>query len=211
MELMYFAPLRLVLAVLPQMRQRGEGTIVDITSIGGRVPAPHLLPYDAAKFAFAGFSQGLRAELVSSGVRVTTVVPGLMRTGSHGAAEFYGQSEREYAWFAAAASLPLLSMDAERAARAIVRAARHGRPEIVLTPAAKVAVRLHGLAPATSTRALAAVNRLLPRVGEAPDRGIKGTDAARRLGSRALNVVTTLGDRAARRNNEPLRTQSEGR
>ena len=59
---------------------------------------------------------------------MTTVVPGLMRTGSHGAARFSGRAGKEYAWFATAASLPLLSMDGERTARAIVRAAARNRP-----------------------------------------------------------------------------------
>ena len=203
METMFFAPLRLVLAAVPLMRERGGGRIVDITSIGGRIAAPHLLAYAAAKFAATGLSEGLRAELAPSNIQVTTVVPGLMRTGSHGAARFSGQAGQEYAWFAAAASLPLLSMDGERAARAIVRAAERGRPELVLTPAAKIAVRAHGLAPATTVRALTLADRLLPKPGLAPDHNVPGTGAARSLGSRAISLMTTLGDRAARRNNEP--------
>ncbi|WP_240003355.1 SDR family NAD(P)-dependent oxidoreductase [Streptomyces cinnamoneus] len=103
METMYFAPLRLVMAALPAMRARGEGRIVTISSLGGRVAAPHLLPYAGAKFAAAGLSEGLRAELAADGISVTTVLPGLMRTGSHTAARFSGQPGREYAWFAAAA------------------------------------------------------------------------------------------------------------
>lgn len=204
MEIMFFGPLRLTLAVLPQMRARGDGRIVNVTSIGGRVAAPHLLPYDAAKFAATGLSEGLRAELASQGISVTTVVPGLMRTGSHGAAEFFGRSDREYAWFAGAASMPLLSMNAERAARAVVRAAERRAPEVVLTPAAKLAVRMHGVAPATTTRAMSLAARLLP----APDgRGgpMAGTEAAGALGSRLVDRLTTLSDRAARRNNEPTR------
>ncbi|MEV4443570.1 SDR family oxidoreductase, partial [Streptomyces sp. NPDC049577] len=129
MEIMYFAPLRLTLAALEGMRGNGGGRIVNITSIGGRIAAPHLLPYDAAKFAAVGLSEGLRAELAGKGVSVTTVLPGLMRTGSHAAARFSGQAGREYAWFAIAAGMPLLSMDARRAARAIVRAAERRRPE----------------------------------------------------------------------------------
>jgi NAD(P)-dependent dehydrogenase (short-subunit alcohol dehydrogenase family) len=70
------------LAALPAMMARGRGRIVNITSIGGRISVPHLLPYGVAKFAAVGFSEGLRAELARYGVSVTTVVPGLMRTGS---------------------------------------------------------------------------------------------------------------------------------
>ncbi|HEV2633585.1 MAG TPA: SDR family NAD(P)-dependent oxidoreductase [Actinocrinis sp.] len=204
MEIMFFAPLRLVLAVLPQMRERRSGTIVDVTSVGGRIAAPHLVPYAAAKFAATGLSEGLRAELADDGVSVTTVVPGLMRTGSHGAARYSGKADQEYAWFAAAASLPLVSMDAERAARTIVRAAGRGRPEVVLSFAAKAAVRAHGLAPATTVRLLTLADRLLPDADGETARDIPGVEAARRLGGRAMSLITTLGDRAARRNNEPV-------
>nr|WP_275666364.1 SDR family NAD(P)-dependent oxidoreductase [Streptomyces cinnamoneus] len=168
METMYFAPLRLVMAALPAMRARGEGRIVTISSLGGRVAAPHLLPYAGAKFAAAGLSEGLRAELAADGISVTTVLPGLMRTGSHTAARFSGQPGREYAWFAAAAGLPVLSMDAERAARAVVTAAERRRPEAVLSPVAKAAVRFHGVAPATTARLLALGARLLPGGGTRP-------------------------------------------
>ncbi|GHF64848.1 ketoacyl reductase [Streptomyces mashuensis] len=202
MELMYFAPLRLTLAALEGMRERGRGRIVNVSSIGGRIPAPHLLPYDAAKFAAAGLSEGLRAELAREGISVTTVLPGLMRTGSHTAARFSGQAEREYAWFATAAALPLLSMDAERAARAIVRAAERRRPELVLTVPAKAAVRLHGVAPATTTRVLSVAARLLPGPGEEPQRLVPGHVAARRAASPVLGRLTVLNDRAARRYNQ---------
>ncbi|MCC9305913.1 SDR family NAD(P)-dependent oxidoreductase [Kitasatospora sp. RB6PN24] len=202
-ELMYSVPLRLILAALPQMRERRRGVIVNVTSLGGRIPAPHLLPYVGAKFAFTGLSSGLRAELAREGVSVTTVVPGLMRTGSYNAAEFAGQAAREYAWFAVASSLPLLSMDARRAARAIVQAAERGRPELVLTPAAKVAVRAFGLAPATMTRLLSVTARLLPPPGSAPERGVPGSRASQRHDGGVLARLTLLGERAGRRNNEP--------
>ncbi|MET9361193.1 SDR family NAD(P)-dependent oxidoreductase [Streptomyces sp. NPDC006632] len=201
METMFFAPVRIALAALPDLRESGAGTLVTISSIGGRIAAPHLLPYVTAKFAAAGFSQGMRAELAGSGVSVTSVFPGLMRTGSHTAARFHGRPGAEYGWFGAAATLPLLSMDAERAARAVVRAAERGRPELVLTPAAKVAVRLQGLAPATMTRLLSVTDRALPGAGDRPRRDVPGAEAAGRSG--LPRWVTTLGDRAGRRWGEP--------
>ncbi|MGW4890964.1 SDR family NAD(P)-dependent oxidoreductase [Kitasatospora sp. NPDC004240] len=203
-EGMAMAPLRLALAVLPEMRARRDGAIVTVSSIGGRIPAPHLLPYVMAKFAATGFSSALRAELSGTGVRVTTVLPGLMRTGSHNAASFAGRPEREYAWFATAASLPLLSMDAGRAARAIVRAVEWGRPELVLTPFAKLAVRAYGLAPATTGRLLAATARLLPGAGHRPQHAVTGADAAAHFRADGpLERLTALGTRAGARLNEP--------
>ena len=83
LDVMFWGTLYPTLAVLPQMRARGRGHIVNITSIGDLVSVPHLLPYTCAKFAAVGLSEGLRAELGPVGIRVTTVVPGLMRTGSY--------------------------------------------------------------------------------------------------------------------------------
>jgi short-subunit dehydrogenase len=201
-QTMFAGPLRLTLAALPQMRARHSGTIVNIASIGGRIPVPHLLPYVAAKHAMTGFSSGLRAELVADGISVTTVVPGLMRTGSHRAAEFSGRTDREFAWFSTLAGLPLLSGSAARAARAIVRAAEHRRPELVFTPAAKVGSRVYALAPATATRVMGMVSRVLPAVGSAPGHNVRGAVAAGRQGA-VLAGATALNERAARRNNEP--------
>jgi NAD(P)-dependent dehydrogenase (short-subunit alcohol dehydrogenase family) len=99
MKTHFWAPLYTTLAVLPQMRDRGAGRILNIASIGGKVSVPHLLPYSASKFALVGFSEGLRAALAKEGVLVTTAAPGLMRTGSPRNATFKGQHRAEYAWF----------------------------------------------------------------------------------------------------------------
>lgn len=108
MNVNFYGALHTTLAVLPQMLARGDGAIVNIASIGGKVAFPHLLPYVASKFALTGWSQGLRAELGSKGIRVTTVTPGIMRTGSHIQARYTGNTQEEYRWFAAAASFPAL-------------------------------------------------------------------------------------------------------
>lgn len=82
-DVMFWGMLYPTLAALPHLRRRHRGRIINITSVGGKISAPHLLPYNCAKFAAVGLSEGLRAELAGSGVSVTAVVPGLMRTGSH--------------------------------------------------------------------------------------------------------------------------------
>jgi short-subunit dehydrogenase len=109
MAVHFWGPLQLINAITPHMKARGQGRIVNITSIGGKVAVPHLLPYAASKFALVGLSEGLRAELLKDGVYVTTVCPGLMRTGSHLQAFFKGQHKKEYALFAIANASPLLS------------------------------------------------------------------------------------------------------
>lgn len=193
----FWAPLRLSLAVLPKMRERGEGRIVNIASVGGKIAVPHLLPYTASKFALVGLSEGMRAELIKDNVRVTTVVPGLMRTGSPPNALFKGRNEAEYAWFAAGDSSHLTAMQAERAARQILTAMRRGRPEITLTFQAKLATRLFALAPGLMQRALSLVDRLLPKPG--------GIGEASALGSESRHgpsLLTRASDRASLRNNE---------
>ena len=90
--------------------------IINIASIGGLIAVPHLAPYTASKFALVGYSDAVRAEVAKDGIRVTTVCPGLMRTGSAVNALVKGRHEAEFAWFAALSSLPLVSIDARRAA-----------------------------------------------------------------------------------------------
>lgn len=203
METMAWGPINAALTVLPHLRRRGHGRIGTVTSIGGMVSPPYLLPYATAKFAAVGFSDGLAAALQGTGVTATTIVPGLMRTGGHEHARFGGDAAAEYSWFAPAASLPLLSVDAERAARRIVDAVLAGRTMVVLTPLAWLGIRVRGLAPATTTRVMGLMGRLLP---DAPARTgartVEGVEARRRLASPFVDRLSTLGDRAARRNRE---------
>lgn len=199
---MLHGPVQLAWAVLPGMRQRGRGRIGTIASVGGTLAPPHLLPYATAKFGAVGFTEGLAAELAGTGVTATTVIPGLMRTGSHEQAMFTGDHGKEYAWFAPSASLPLLSMDAERAAATIVDGVLRGRRHVVLTPLAKIGMRVHGLAPTTTVAMLGLVNRLLPAAPDRPTSTITGHQAQRVLDSRTVRALTTLGSRAARRFNE---------
>jgi NAD(P)-dependent dehydrogenase (short-subunit alcohol dehydrogenase family) len=183
MDVIFWGAANATLALLPQMRARRSGRIVTISSIGGRVSVPHLLPYNCAKFALTGFSEGLRAELAREGISVTTVVPGLMRTGSPLNAIVKGNTAVEFAWFAIADSLPLLSMDAERAASAIVQATRRGDAECVLTLPALLAARVHGLAPGLTADVLGLVNRLLPTGAGEEATAQRGAEARAQLDS----------------------------
>jgi len=201
---MALAPVRLALTALPVMRGQGHGRIVTIASIGGKLSVPHLLPYSTAKFAAVGFSEGLRAELGSGPVTVTTVVPGLMRTGSHEQARFTGQAGKEFTWFALGASLPLLSMDAERAARQIIGAVRRRQAEIILTPAGQLVSRLAGIAPGLTGQVLHLTQQLaLPApVGHRDDQGTPGHELSPALPRRTFDRLSILGRSAASRFNE---------
>jgi short-subunit dehydrogenase len=196
---MFWGVLYPTLAVLPQMRARRRGRIVTITSIGGKVSIPHLLPYTCAKFAAVGLSEGLRAELGQEGISVITIVPGLMRTGSHLNAVFRGKQEHEFTWFSLGASLPLVSMDAERAARQIVRATQRGEAERILSLPANLLERFHGLFPGTTTNLLHAINRLLPAPGSATTTSKRGMEVQQHMQSRLLDMLTSAGRVAAQR------------
>jgi short-subunit dehydrogenase len=163
MAVNFWGTLYASLAAAEVMRAQGDGgRIVNITSIGGKVAVPHLLPYDSAKFAALGFSEGLRAELAPHGISVTTVVPGLMRTGSYTNALFKGQPEQEFGWFSYAANTRFTAMDARRAARKVVRAAKLRSAEVVLGWQAKLLSTAKELFPNAVAYALTLVNRMMP-------------------------------------------------
>ncbi len=200
----FWGVLNPTLAVLPQMRARGSGRIVNITSIGGRISTPHLVPYNCAKFAAVGLSEGLRAELAADGITVTTILPGEMRTGSHLHAEFGGPQETktaEFRWFAVGASLPV-AVRADRAARTIVRAARRGKADHTFPPSALVATRLHGLFPGVTANVLSLVNRLMPTPRGATADIAQGVEIEHQVRSPVFDAVTTLGRAAVRRFNQ---------
>ncbi|HEX8702287.1 MAG TPA: SDR family oxidoreductase [Myxococcaceae bacterium] len=197
MDTHLWAPLYTTLAVLPAMKQRAEGRIVNISSIGGRVSIPHLVPYSASKFALVGLSDGMRAELAQDGIKVTTVCPSLMRTGSPQNATFKGDHEKEYAWFFLSDSMPGLSLNAERAARKIIEACRRGDAEALVGLPAKIAAVARTLAPNLTAAMLAQVNRWLPQ-DSSQDR-FKGSQSETPL---TRSWLTELSRRAAAANNE---------
>jgi short-subunit dehydrogenase len=199
MDVNFWGPLQVCLAVVPHMRSRGAGRIVNISSIGGKISVPHLLPYCASKFALVGFSRGLRSELDKDGIVVTTVCPGLMRTGSPRNADFKGRHEAEYAWFSISDSLPGTSMSAERAARQILNACRRGDAEIILTVQARIAAKLDALFPEFNSEIMALVNRMLPGMDGGSMESRKGRDSE---SAATQSGVNTLGEQAAVRNNE---------
>ncbi|MDQ6885043.1 MAG: SDR family oxidoreductase [Candidatus Dormibacteraeota bacterium] len=199
MNVMYWGMVYPTMAVLPEMRRRHAGRIVNITSIGGLVSIPHLLAYSSAKFAAVGFSQGLRAEVARDGIAVTTVAPGLMRTGSHLHAEFKGEQMRQYSLFAPMASLPIISMDAERIARRILTATRRGEAQLTLSLPANVLARINGLMPGMTARTMDLVNRLLPNEGTPDGGAVAGTVLQRQPHPRLLDLATTWARNAAGR------------
>jgi short-subunit dehydrogenase len=176
LELQVHSIVNSVQLLLPQLRQ-SRGRVVNICSIGGKVPVPHMSSYCAAKFALAGLSATLHAELGAQGVTVTTVFPGLMRTGSVIQAVVKGNHEKEFAWFAAGDSVPLVSVSARYAARRILAGIRDGDAEVVFP----VTMRLAELARAAFPELFALTMREAARFFP------EGDSTERRTGAESRN------------------------
>ncbi|MGY3203837.1 SDR family NAD(P)-dependent oxidoreductase [Streptomyces sp. TE5632] len=206
MDTIFYGALHTSLEALPYLRRSpAGGRLALIGSVGGLLAAPHLLPYSCAKSAVGTLAEGLYAEAARDGVTVTAVHPGLMRTGSHLHAVFGGEQEKEFAWFSTVAGMPLVSMDAGRAAKAVVRGIQRRRTRIVLTPAARAAGLVHGVAPALTTRATSLVARMLPSAGD----GRRGFRRGAEVGPPSHPVArkvrawgSALNDRASRAYNQ---------
>lgn len=201
MDLMFWAGLRVTLELLPDFLRSGDADIVNISSIGGKIPMPHLLPYVSAKFAMTGFSEGLSAEVRSRGVHVLTVTPGLLRTGGHLQAEFVGNHDQEYRWFAFGDSIPGASMEVSRAAHQIVNALIARKRELALTASARAAARVFGGFPGASLKLLEAVTEhILP--GPNPNVSRKTGKELHASQPAAFRGATIFGTKAAESQNQ---------
>lgn len=198
MNIIFWGTYTTTMAVLPQMRTRGNGRIVNIASVGGRVSVPHLLSYASAKFAVVGLSEGLHAELAQEGIDVITVSPGLMRTGSQVNAVVKGdKNKEEYTLFALIDTLPGSSISVQRAAKQVVRATKRGDTELTITVPAQILARLHGAFPGLITDILTISTRFLPR-GEGTTRHT-GKESETPI---SQSFLTTLGQKASQEYNE---------
>ena len=195
----YWGPLHTTEAVLPSMRKRRAGRIVNIASIGGKVSIPHLLPYSASKHALVGLSEGYRAELLKDNIYVTTVCPGLIRTGSPKNAIFKGRHREEQSWFTISDSLPITAMSVQETAAAILNATRYGRGTVVLSLPAKLLAGLNGLLPELVSDVSGLINRWLPEAGGIGDERATGYESESRW---SPSFMTKLTERAAARNNQ---------
>jgi NAD(P)-dependent dehydrogenase (short-subunit alcohol dehydrogenase family) len=200
MAVHFWGPLHTSLAAIPIMRRQRSGRIVNVSSIGGKIGVPHLVPYSASKFALTGLSDSMRPELTKDGIYVTTVCPGLMRTGSPFNAWFKGRHRAEFAWFVIADSMPGATVDARRAAAQVIEACRYGDAELVISVPAKIAILANALMPESMAAIMSLTNALLPPpAGEADTTSHSGWQS---LSDWAPSRLTTLSDKAAAENNE---------
>jgi NAD(P)-dependent dehydrogenase (short-subunit alcohol dehydrogenase family) len=209
MAVHFWGPLFTMSEIIPHMRQHGGGRIVNVSSIGGKVAVPHLAPYCASKFALVGLSDALRAELARDHIHVTTVCPWLMRTGSVYNIEVKGKHEREFALFAIAASVPGITVNADRAAKKVIEAARRGAARLVMSPFGKISAVANELTPGVMARIQQAANRLLPKPdltnGDFPKTGWQSR------GDLVPRPITMIARRSALRNNELQHAQRQVR
>ena len=198
----FFGQLYTTLAVLPGMRERKAGRIVNISSIGGRFNSPHLPAYHAAKFASAGLSQSMRVELSKYNIYTTTVFPFLMRVGSFVNADVKGQHKKEWAIGQLMDSLPFTSTTGERTAEAIIKATQWGDATLVPSKRASATILLANIFPNLFQDTMALANRFMPApdgpdsIGTQSKKGYESTSAL------APSVLTAKNDEAAVKNNE---------
>ena len=197
LRLHLFAPLWTIRAALPSLRER-RGRVVNIASIGGLISVPHLLPYSVSKFALVALSEGLHAELARYGIHVTTVCPGLMRTGSTENAHFKSQHRKEYAWFALSDAMPLSSVSAHNAATMILRATEMQKAFTIISPQAWMAAMLHAQLPNAIARILSIVARLLPGPGGIGTERMKGAASHGALPAFPERLMLATLERAAK-------------
>lgn len=202
MAIHFWAPLYTMLAILPHFRERKHGRIANITSIGGKIALPHLLPYTSGKFALVGLSEGMNHELRKERIRVSTIVPHLMRTGSPRNITVKGNHDAEYAWFKLSGSSPLTAQDAEHAAAKIIAAIERGDSECMLSPMTRFATFLQGVAPTVMSSVLRITNRFLPENIPGGNRSKMGYESESLISE---SILTKAGDQAAIRNNEYLK------
>src|SRR5882762_3257165 len=177
MRLHFWATFILYLLIVPQMRSKGGGRIVNISSVGGKIAVPHMAQYSASKFALTGFSDAIRAELARDNICVTTVTPGMMRTGSQVHATFKGDHSAEYKWFELSSNLPLASISAENAARRILAACVKGKPALIMPLSASFIVAGNAFFPNLVARVMRIVDGFLPQqVGQSGDQARPGAE-----------------------------------
>lgn len=199
MDIHFWGPFYTMQAVVPEMRERRAGRIINIASIGGKVSIPHLAPYCASKFALVGLSGAMQVELAKENIAVTTVCPGLMRTGSHINAVFKGQNEKEFAWFSLGNALPVSSIGAERAAKQIIEASRRGDAEAIISIQAQFAAKFNNLFPELTAEISGLVNRILPAAGGIGKASTRGINSASWI---SPSVLTAASDTQSAKNNE---------
>jgi short-subunit dehydrogenase len=154
MQLNYFGPVKLILALLPSMRQRKRGHIINISTIGLQVNTPRFSAYVGSKAALDAFSRSMASEVIADRVHVTTVYMPLVRTPMIAPTKMYDR-------------FPTLSPD--EAADMIVDAIRR-RPKRIATPLGTLAQITYAVAPGAQDLVANRAYQLFPEGDGAKDK-----------------------------------------
>jgi short-subunit dehydrogenase len=152
MELNFFAPLALAQLVVPQMRSRQSGMIVNVGSLAGKVPLPWLTAYSASKYALGALTEGLRMELRRDGIRTMIVCPGYVKTA-------FQENARGGPVLEAMVRSRRFAITAARCATAIRRGVERDARTVVTPGVAWLLVAAMRLFPAQVEAQMAAINQ----------------------------------------------------
>lgn len=154
MQLNYFAPVKLILDLLPVMRRQGSGHIINVSTIGLQINTPRFAAYLASKAALDAFSRSIGPEVIGDGVHITTVYMPLVRTPMIAPTKIYDR-------------LPTLSP--EQAAEMLCEAIRK-RPKKVATVLGNLGQLTYAIAPGAQDLVVNRAYQLFPEGGESQDR-----------------------------------------
>lgn len=203
MDIMYWGIANITFSALAHMKARQEGHIVNVTSIGGKVSVPHLLPYCAAKFAATGFSEGCASELRKDNIYVTTIIPGLMRTGSYVNAFFQKGNRKEFKLFSLMSTAPVLTLSADNAAKKIIKAIKEKRSFKVLGFQAQTLMELDHFFPNLMTWAFSRVSQMVPAAHEESSLET-GMEIEEKNKNTEIPVFREIGRKAQEEHQRPL-------
>jgi short-subunit dehydrogenase len=170
MALNYFAPVKLMLDLLPVMRERGTGHIINISTIGLQINTPRFAAYLASKAALDAFSRSIGPEVIGDGVHITTVYMPLVRTPMIAPTKIYDR-------------LPTLTPD--QAANMICEAIRK-RPKKIATTLGNLGQLTYAIAPGAQDMVVNRAYQLFPEDGKPVDRR---TEAEQRAFAQATRGV----------------------
>jgi short-subunit dehydrogenase len=173
MQLNYFGPVKLILALLPGMRERGSGHIINVSTIGLQTNTPRFSAYLASKAALDAFSRSIAPEIIDDGVHVTTVYMPLVRTPMIAPTKIYDR-------------FPTLS--SEEAAHLIAEAIRK-RPKRIATTLGNIGQLSYAVVPGAQDLVVNRAYKLFPEGGDGSKKPSDRETAEQRAFARATRGV----------------------
>lgn len=153
----FFGTVETMQAVIPIMKQQGSGAIINVSSVAGHIPLPFNASYSATKFAMNAIGKAARIELAGTGIHVTTVCPGYVRT-DFGANAVKGSDYKQVR------PKTTRGIGAERVARAVLRGYLNHKREVIVPWTMTPVVKIYQLFPGLVERSMIRMTRKRPLV-----------------------------------------------